>query len=154
MKNETAKGGGDEFIAYQPSEEDVMKQNSKSLTKTGFPKAALLLVDALKKNRACQKFIRRKMINIEAKIEVNKDLRDRVKCLMDYQLSCKRSFGKFLCQKLDPRVRLISSQKLSTQSATVIINISIYSSVFFMLDDIHVKDFVHPLSFFAEDNYK
>ncbi|CAM0905289.1 unnamed protein product [Alopecurus aequalis] len=118
MKNETAKGGDDEFIAHQPGEEDVTKQISNALTKTGFPKAALLLVDALKKNRACQKFIRRKMINIEAKIEVNKDLRDRVKCLMDYQLSCKRSFGKFLCQKVDPRVRLISSQKLSAQSAT------------------------------------
>lgn len=116
MKNETAKGGDDVFIAHQPGEEDVVKQNSKALTQTGFPKAAMLLVDALKKNRACQKFIRRKMINIEAKIEVNKDLRDRVKCLMDYQLSCRRSFGKFLCQKVDPRVRLISSRKQSAQS--------------------------------------
>ncbi|KAM0848878.1 hypothetical protein ACQ4PT_054083 [Festuca glaucescens] len=116
MKNETAKGGDDGFIAHQPGEEDVVKQNSKALSQTGFPKAALLLVDALKKNRACQKFIRRKMINIEAKIEVNKDLRDRVKCLMDYQLGCRRSFGKFLCQKVDPRVRLISSRKQSAQS--------------------------------------
>uniref|UniRef100_A0ACD5UZL8 Uncharacterized protein n=1 Tax=Avena sativa TaxID=4498 RepID=A0ACD5UZL8_AVESA len=116
MKNERAKGGDDGFFAHQPGEEDVVKKNSKALTKTGFPKAALLLVDALKKNRACQKFIRRKMINIEAKIEVNKDLRDRVKCLMDYQLSCKRSFGKILCQKVDPRVRLISSKRPSAQS--------------------------------------
>uniref|UniRef100_A0ACD5UMZ4 Uncharacterized protein n=1 Tax=Avena sativa TaxID=4498 RepID=A0ACD5UMZ4_AVESA len=117
MKNETAKGGDGGFFAHQTGEEDVVKQNSKALTQTGIPKAALLLVDALKKNRACQKFIRRKMINIEAKIEVNKDLRDRVKCLMDYQLCCKRSFGKFLCQKVDPRVRLISSKRPSVQSA-------------------------------------
>uniref|UniRef100_M8B0J4 Myb-like protein L n=1 Tax=Aegilops tauschii TaxID=37682 RepID=M8B0J4_AEGTA len=117
MKNEASKGGDDEFIAHQPGEEDVQKKNMNANTQTGFPKAALLLVDALKKNRACQKFIRRKMINIEAKIEVNKDLRDRVKCLMDYQYSCRRSFGKVLCQKVDPRVRLISSQKQSAQSA-------------------------------------
>ncbi|XBI22602.1 hypothetical protein VPH35_063604 [Triticum aestivum] len=117
MKNEASKGGDDEFIAHRPGEEDVQSKNTKALTQTGFPKAALLLVDALKKNRACQKFIRRKMINIEAKIEVNKDLRDRVKCLMDYQLSCRRSFSNFLCQKVDPRVRLISSEKQSAQSA-------------------------------------
>jgi myb proto-oncogene protein len=129
MKNETAKGGDDEFIAHQPGDEDVVKQNLNALTQDRFPKAALLLVDALKKNRACQKFIRRKMINIEAKIEVNKDLRDRVKCLMDYQLSCKRSFGKILCQKVDPRVRLISSRKQSAQSEKVILNISIYNCV-------------------------
>ncbi|XP_037442572.1 uncharacterized protein LOC119311052 isoform X1 [Triticum dicoccoides] len=117
MKNEASKGGNDEFIAHRPGEEDAQKKNMNANTQTGFPKAALLLVDALKKNRACQKFIRRKMINIEAKIEVNKDLRDRVKCLMDYQYSCRRSFGKVLCQKVDPRVRLISSQKQSAQSA-------------------------------------
>ncbi|KAM3354951.1 hypothetical protein ACQJBY_025605 [Aegilops geniculata] len=117
MKNEASKGGDDEFIAHRPGEEDVQIKNTKALTQTGLPKAALLFVDALKKNRACQKFIRRKMINIEAKIEVNKDLRDRVKCLMDYQLSCRRSFSNFLCQKVDPRVRLISSEKQSAQSA-------------------------------------
>jgi myb proto-oncogene protein len=126
LKNETAKGGDDGFTAHQPGEEDVVKQNS-----TGFPRAAMLLVNALKKNRAFQKFIRRKMISIEAKIEVNKDLRDRVKCLMDYQLGCKRSFGKFLCQKVDPRVRLISSRRQSIQPEKVIINISIYSCVLY-----------------------
>jgi transcription factor MYB, plant len=76
-------------------------------------------VDALKKNRACQKLIRRKMVNIEAKIEENKDLRDRVKCLLGYQLSCRKSVSKFLCQKEDPRVRLISSRKPTAQGAKV-----------------------------------
>lgn len=118
MKTEASKGGDRELIAHRPGEEfDGEKQNAKALSQTGFPKAALLLVDALKKNRACQKFIRRKMINIEAKIEENKDLRDRVKCLMDYQLSCRKSFGRILCQKEDPRVRLISSRKPSAQSS-------------------------------------
>lgn len=135
MKNETSKGGADEFIAHQPGEEDVEKKNTKALTQTGFPKAALLLVDAVKKNRACQKFIRRKMINIEAKIEVNKDLRDRVKCLINYQLGCRRSFGKSLCQKVDPRVRLISSKKQSIQPAKVMT--SVFTAVYCMLDDIY-----------------
>ncbi|KAG8057365.1 hypothetical protein GUJ93_ZPchr0002g26426 [Zizania palustris] len=117
MKTEASKGGSDNLLASRLDEEfDSEKQNKKALTRTGFPKAALLLVDALKKNRACQKFIRRKMINIEAKIEENKDLRDRVKCLMDYQLSCRKAFGKLLCQKEDPRGRLISSQKPCTNS--------------------------------------
>ncbi|KAF0905587.1 hypothetical protein E2562_007380 [Oryza meyeriana var. granulata] len=116
-KTETSKGGSDDLFTNGLDEEfDVEKQNKEAITRTGFPKAALLLVEALKKNRACQKFIRRKMISIEAKIEENKDLRDRVKCLLDYQLSCRKAFGKILCQKEDPRVRLISSRKPCAQS--------------------------------------
>uniref|UniRef100_A0A0E0LGZ2 Uncharacterized protein n=1 Tax=Oryza punctata TaxID=4537 RepID=A0A0E0LGZ2_ORYPU len=116
-KNEASKeGSGDLFRNGLDEEFDVEKQNKEAITRTGFPKAALLLVDALKKNRACQKLIRRKMITIEAKIEENKDLRDRVKCLLDYQLSCRKAFGKILCQKEDPRVRLISSRKPCAQS--------------------------------------
>ncbi|KAL6880255.1 hypothetical protein ACP4OV_011820 [Aristida adscensionis] len=114
-KPETSQG---EIFANAPDEDfEVQKHNAKGSSRSGFPKAALLLVDALKKNRACQKFIRRKMINIETKLEENKDLRDRVKCLMGYQLSCRKSVGKILCQKEDPRVRLISSQKPSPQAA-------------------------------------
>ncbi|XP_062189465.1 uncharacterized protein LOC133892604 isoform X2 [Phragmites australis] len=118
LKSEASQGVHSELFADGPDEEfAVQKQNVKALNRTGFPKAALLLVDALKKNRACQKFIRRKMITIEAKIEENKDLRDRVKCLMGYQLSCRKSIGRFLCQKEDPRVRLISSRKPAQQCA-------------------------------------
>lgn len=135
MKTEASKGQDEELIAHRPGEQfDVEKQNAKALTRTGFPKAALLLVDALKTNRACQKFIRRKMINTEAKIEENKDLRGRVKCLMDYQLSCRKSFGRILCQKEDPRVRLISSRKPSARSAKVMT--SIFTDMYWMLHDI------------------
>ncbi|XP_052163796.1 uncharacterized protein LOC127780863 isoform X1 [Oryza glaberrima] len=116
-KTEASKEGSGDIFGNELDEEfDVEKHNKEATTRTGFPKAALLLVDALKKNRACQKFIRRKMITIEAKIEENKDLRDRVKCLLDYQLSCRKAFGKILCQKEDPRVRLISSRKPCAQS--------------------------------------
>ena len=121
-KTEASKEGSGNIFGNELDEEfDAEKHNKEATTRTGFPKAALLLVDALKKNRACQKFIRRKMITIEAKIEENKDLRDRVKCLLDYQLSCRKAFGKILCQKEDPRVRLISSRKPCAQSTKVII---------------------------------
>ncbi|XP_040382205.1 uncharacterized protein LOC102706862 isoform X2 [Oryza brachyantha] len=117
-KTEASKGGSDNLFANEHDDEfDVQTQNKEAITRTGFPNAALLLVDALKKNRACQKLIRRKMITIEAKIEENKDLRDRVKCLLDYQLSCRKAFGKILCQKEDPRVRLVSSRRPCAQSA-------------------------------------
>ncbi|CAN6209283.1 unnamed protein product [Urochloa humidicola] len=112
MKPEASQGGHSELFADRNDDEfSAQKENAKAPSRTGFPKAALLLVDALKKNRACQKLIRRKLINIEAKIEENKDLRDRVKCLMSYQLSCRRSAGRSLSQKEDPRIRLISSRK-------------------------------------------
>ncbi|OAY71802.1 Myb-like protein L [Ananas comosus] len=89
--------------------------NARTLTHSQFPKSAQALVDALKKNRSCQKFIRRKLIEIEAKIEENKKLKDRVKCLMDFQVACKKTAGHILCQKKDPRVRLISNQKPSSR---------------------------------------
>lgn len=112
MKPEASQGvHGELFVDRNDDESAAQKQNAKAHNRTGFPKAALLLVDALKKNRACQKLIRRKLINIEAKIEENKDLRDRVKCLLGYQLSCRRSAGRSLSQKEDPRIRLISSRK-------------------------------------------
>uniref|UniRef100_A0A0E0LGQ4 Myb-like domain-containing protein n=1 Tax=Oryza punctata TaxID=4537 RepID=A0A0E0LGQ4_ORYPU len=54
----------------------------------------LLLVDALKKNRACQKFIRRKMITIQANIEENKNLKDCDWAKEDLQLKAAVStFG-------------------------------------------------------------
>ncbi|KAK3126344.1 hypothetical protein QOZ80_7AG0555170 [Eleusine coracana subsp. coracana] len=119
LKPEAPLGARSSECFVNEPEEDltVQKESVKDGSRTGFPQAALLLVDALKKNRACQKLIRRKMVNIEAKIEENKDLRDRVKCLMGYQLSCRKSVGKLLCQKEDPRVRLISSRKPTAQGA-------------------------------------
>ncbi|XP_066398546.1 uncharacterized protein [Miscanthus floridulus] len=118
MKPEASQGvHSDLFMDRSGDDFAAQKQNANAPHRDGFPKAALLLVDALKKNRACQKFIRRKMVNIEAKIEENKDLRDRVKCLLGYQLSCRKSVGRSLGQKEDPRVRLISPLK-STQPCT------------------------------------
>lgn len=121
MKPEASQGvHSDFFVDRNDDESAAQKHNANAHNRAGFPKAALLLVDALKKNRACQKLIRRKLINIEAKIEENKDLRDRVKCLLGYQLSCRRSTGRSLSQKEDPRIRLISSRKPTQISEKVL----------------------------------
>ncbi|XP_019177068.1 PREDICTED: uncharacterized protein LOC109172334 isoform X2 [Ipomoea nil] len=74
---------------------------------SGFPKSAQAFVDAIKKNRAFQKLIRSKMIHVEARIEELKKLKDRVKILKDYQVSCRKRTGHALAQKKDARVQLI-----------------------------------------------
>lgn len=80
--------------------------------KPSFPKSAQMFIDAIKKNRAYQKFIRSKLTQIESRIEENKKLRERVKILKDFQVSCRKITGRALSQKKDPRVQLISAQKL------------------------------------------
>ncbi|KAI5441521.1 uncharacterized protein LOC127108559 isoform X2 [Lathyrus oleraceus] len=76
-----------------------------------FPPSAQAFVDVLSKNRALQQFLRSKLIEIEAKIEVNNKLREKVKILKDFQVSCNRRTGSALSMKKDPRVQLISSKK-------------------------------------------
>ncbi|XP_059645652.1 uncharacterized protein LOC132287150 isoform X2 [Cornus florida] len=76
-----------------------------------FPKSALVFIDAIKKNRSCQKFLRSKLIQIEARIEENQKLKDRVKILKDFQFACRRKTGRALSQKKDARVQLISVPK-------------------------------------------
>lgn len=100
------------------AEDEVSNVNIRGFMKSQFPKSAKFFVDALKKNRSCQKFIRRKLIEIEAKIEETKELKERLKCLMDFQVACKRKAGRMLSQKKDPRVRLISMRKPRTIKAS------------------------------------
>lgn len=78
---------------------------------SSFPPSAQAFVVAINKNRALQKFLRSKLIEIEAKIEENKQLRDKVKLLKDFQVSCSRRTGNALSLKKDPRVQLISTNK-------------------------------------------
>ncbi|XP_038987867.1 myb-like protein L [Phoenix dactylifera] len=93
------------------AENESYSVNFGGFIQSQFPKSAQFFVDALKKNRSCQKFIRRKLIEIEAKIEENKELKERLKCLMDFQVVCKKKAGHISSQKKDPRGRLISMQK-------------------------------------------
>ncbi|XP_030532553.1 uncharacterized protein LOC115742411 isoform X2 [Rhodamnia argentea] len=87
-------------------------QKQQGLAKySSFPKSGQIFIDALKKNRSCQKLFRSKLIQIEARIEEIKKLKERVKILKDFQVSCRQRTGKALSQKKDPRVQLISARK-------------------------------------------
>ncbi|XP_057770505.1 uncharacterized protein LOC130990303 isoform X2 [Salvia miltiorrhiza] len=77
-----------------------------------FPNSALAFVDAIKKNRSCQKLIRSKMMQMEARMEELGKLIERVRILKDFQVDCKKRRGRALSQKKDHRVQLISVPKL------------------------------------------
>ncbi|XP_030455408.2 LOW QUALITY PROTEIN: uncharacterized protein LOC115676605 [Syzygium oleosum] len=95
------------FIEWHPP-----ARKQQGLAKySSFPKSGQIFVEALKKNRSCQKLIRSKLIQIEARIEEIKKLKERVKILKDFQVSCRQRTGKALSQKKDPRVQLISARK-------------------------------------------
>ncbi|XP_035831339.1 uncharacterized protein LOC110869272 isoform X3 [Helianthus annuus] len=78
------------------------------VTDGGFPRSAQAFVEAIKKNRACQKLIRNKVAQIEARMEENRKLRERVKILKDFQTACRKKTGRALSQKKDARIQLIS----------------------------------------------
>ncbi|KAK6127651.1 hypothetical protein DH2020_038601 [Rehmannia glutinosa] len=93
----------------EPGTDDVAGLPLKT---SHFPKSALAFVDAIKKNRSCQKLIRSKMMQMEARIEELDKLMERVKILKDFQVACKKRTGRALSQKKDARVQLISVPKL------------------------------------------
>ncbi|KAJ0980441.1 hypothetical protein J5N97_008696 [Dioscorea zingiberensis] len=105
------------FSQYEASQgqqaaEESSLDSSKLGLRSRFPKSAECFVEALKKNRTCQRFIREKLMEIEAKIEENKDLRERVKCLMEFQADSRRKTGRILGQQKDARARLVSMRKM------------------------------------------
>lgn len=89
---------------------DADKPTVETSKYSSFPKCAQYFVDAIRKNRSCQKLYRSKLIQIDARIEEIKKLKERVKILKDFQISCRKRTGQALSQKKDPRVQLISTQ--------------------------------------------
>ncbi|KAL8102403.1 hypothetical protein AgCh_027043 [Apium graveolens] len=83
---------------------------------TGLPKAAQAFLDAIKKNRMCQKYLRSKLMHIESRIEENVKLRKRVKALKGIQFSCKRRTGLELSQKKDAFLQLIEGPKVRVKA--------------------------------------
>lgn len=79
---------------------------------SSFPRSAQAFVDAIKKNRSCQKLLRSKLMHIEARMEEIKKLKDLVKILKGFQVSCRKRTGRALSQKKDARVQLISVPKI------------------------------------------
>ncbi|GAV79112.1 Myb_DNA-binding domain-containing protein/Myb_DNA-bind_6 domain-containing protein, partial [Cephalotus follicularis] len=107
-------------VENQPSgsdecyESDAQRSSMWPIEHSSFPKSAQLFVDAIKRNRSYQKFLRNKFTEIEARIEENKELRERIKVLKDFQVSCRKITRRSLSQMKDPRVQLISAQKFGT----------------------------------------
>lgn len=98
---------------YEP---DACKPSKLLDKRSKFPVSAQVFIDAIKKNRSFQQLLRSKLIQMEAKIEENKRLRERVKLLKDFQASCIRRTGQALSLKKDPRVQLISTKKSPASS--------------------------------------
>ncbi|XP_048329657.2 uncharacterized protein LOC107418690 isoform X2 [Ziziphus jujuba] len=84
-----------ENLAMQPSastewhQSDPCNPSALPPNCSSFPKSAKMFMDAIKKNRSCQRFLR------------------------NFQVSCKKRTGRALSQKKDPRVLLISMKKSS-----------------------------------------
>ncbi|CAH8350063.1 unnamed protein product [Eruca vesicaria subsp. sativa] len=78
---------------------------------SSFPKAAHAFVEAIRRNRAYQKFLRKKLTEIEARIEQSEKHQKNVKIVVDFQASFKRIAEQVLSQGKDPRLQLISTPK-------------------------------------------
>ena len=103
--------GGSSDIA-EWNETGVDDEAELPLRTSQFPNSALAFVAAIKKNRLCQKLIRSKMMQVEARMEELDKLIEGVRILKDFQVDSKRRIGRSFSQKKDPRVRLISVPKL------------------------------------------
>lgn len=79
---------------------------------SGISGPAQVLLDTIKKNRMCQKNLLSTVELIEALIEENKKLKDGAKVSTDFHVPAKKV--KRVSQMKDPRVQLISSQKVRT----------------------------------------
>ncbi|GAB2248907.1 hypothetical protein Droror1_Dr00012266 [Drosera rotundifolia] len=81
------------------------------LQKSSMPNAALAFIDAIKKNRSCQKLLRSKIGHVEARIDEVEKLNKRVKALKQFQIRCKNIRGRVLSNKENLRAQLISTSK-------------------------------------------
>ncbi|XP_052303603.1 uncharacterized protein LOC7462515 isoform X4 [Populus trichocarpa] len=97
----------------EENELDSGRLSTLELDYSSFPKSAQVFIDAIKRNRSCQKFIQNKLIQIEARIEENNKLKDKVKILKDFQFSCRKITGMALSLRKDPRIQLVSARKTS-----------------------------------------
>ncbi|KAJ0264357.1 Myb domain protein 4r1 [Hirschfeldia incana] len=104
--SEGTQAFGDSVDLRENTPLEQTRQSSSS-----FPEAAQAFVDAIRRNRAYQKFLRKKLTEIEAKIEQNEKHQKNVKIVVDFQASCKRMAKQALSQGKDPRLQLISTPK-------------------------------------------
>ena len=99
----------------ESSEPDAWELSRLPQKKMSCPPVVQCFIDAIKKNRDLQRFLRGKLIELEAKIEESKKIRNKIKILKDFQASCTRRTGNILSLKKDPRVQLISAKRSSAR---------------------------------------
>ncbi|CAH8346004.1 unnamed protein product [Eruca vesicaria subsp. sativa] len=96
--------------------EDLEAVNTSIEPSSTFPESAQAFVDAIRKNRSYQKFLQRKLGEIDATIEKNEKLQKDVKIIDGFTVSCKRRIKQqAFCQGKDPRFELISARKPRTE---------------------------------------
>ncbi|XP_031490897.1 uncharacterized protein LOC116257982 isoform X2 [Nymphaea colorata] len=101
---------------HGPEGDELPSSSVAPLTKSHFSDSVRVFIEAVKKNRLCQQFIRSKLTQIETMLSENKELINRAKCLVDLQIACKRQATRFLRQESGARVRLISLPDARKQS--------------------------------------
>lgn len=116
------------------------QSNTLTATHNNFPRSAQAFVNAIKRNRAYQKFIRSKLTQIEARIEENNKLKERVKILKDFQISLRKRTGKALSQKKDPRIQLISARKPNNSKDSEVCCWWFFFPFFFSCGSVNVLD--------------
>lgn len=111
-EEEVDVGGGEGEGVLNVFEEDVVIDvEDLEGRESGLPKAAQAFLDAIKKNRSCQKYLRSKLMHIESRIEENVKLRNRVKALKGIQFGCRRRIGLEMSQKREAFLQLIQGTK-------------------------------------------
>ncbi|KAH9624138.1 hypothetical protein KSS87_019279 [Heliosperma pusillum] len=116
VSNDGGDSSGREFVDDHVDDTerehyDTTDKEDAFTSVSSFPLAAQTFIDAIKKNRACQNFIRDKLLHIEAKMEQIKELHKRLKTFRGFQVQCKKVVGQKLSQKQDDRIQLISIAK-------------------------------------------
>lgn len=119
--------GSTDWYQSEASKVPTLSPKNSSIRKTN---SSHFFIDAIKKNRSFQKIIRTKLILIEAKIEENKKLKERVKLLKNFQVSFNRRAGRALTQKRDVRIQLISARSCR-KSHAIKVNDKKVSPLFF-----------------------
>ncbi|XP_010551142.1 PREDICTED: uncharacterized protein LOC104821834 isoform X2 [Tarenaya hassleriana] len=117
LNSEAINTGSDFLDANEKAVAEPLDQpgtHGSSLLQAGgssLPEFAHALFYAIKKNRSYQRLLQEKLTKIEATIEQNKKLMEKVKIFKDCQAYCKKIAGQALSQKMDYRIQLLSTRK-------------------------------------------
>eukprot|EP00249_Psilotum_nudum_P024573 c29226_g1_i2 orf=382-2736(-) len=105
-----------QFEVFDYASPDLSSEPANGIS-SDMPENMATVLDALKKNRHCQKFLQSKLAQIESKLEENKHLRRRTQTLIDFEKLYRRRFAGFLLHETNPYIKLISVSSTSKRKA-------------------------------------